>query len=180
MNNPELVYYGQTCDTLSRRFSTHKAKRNPTKSKQIIEKGDAIILLVDEYPCENEYEARAREAFYILNNPCVNKQVPNRTKQEYYEDNKEYILERVNQYRIQHKDLIVERKKKFYEINREEILEHNKLYRDNNKDKSIQYYENNKEQILEQKKVYRDTHRDEINEKQRDKRRLSKEQLNKI
>ena len=28
MNNPELVYYGHTCDTLSRRFSNHKKPSN--------------------------------------------------------------------------------------------------------------------------------------------------------
>jgi len=177
MNNPELVYYGHTCDTLSRRFSTHKAPLNPTKSKTIIEKGDAIILLVEEYPCQNKYEAKAREAFYILNNHCINKQVPNRTTQEYYEDKKEHILEKVNQYRKQHRELIIERKKKFYENNREEILKHNKLYRDNNKYKLIQYYEDNKEHILEQKRIYRETHREQINEKQREKRRLKKEQM---
>ena len=88
MNNPELVYYGHTTQTLSRRFSHHKSPSNPTKSKQIIEKGDAIILLVEEYSCENEYQANAREAFYIINNPCVNKKILNRTVQQYYENNK--------------------------------------------------------------------------------------------
>ena len=63
MNNPELVYYGHTCDTLSRRFTKHKAPSNKATSKIIIEEGDAIILLIEEYPCENENQAKAREAF---------------------------------------------------------------------------------------------------------------------
>ena len=63
LNNPELVYYGHTCQPLSRRFATHKAPSNTTNSKIIVEKGDSIILLVEDYPCENEDQARAREAF---------------------------------------------------------------------------------------------------------------------
>ena len=46
LNNPELVYYGHTCQTLAQRFSTHKSKSNKSRSKQIIELGDAVILLV--------------------------------------------------------------------------------------------------------------------------------------
>ena len=44
MNNPEMVYYGHTCQTLAQRFTTHKSKSNKTTSKQIIDKDDAIIL----------------------------------------------------------------------------------------------------------------------------------------
>ena len=80
LNNPELVYYGHTCQTLARRFATHKAPSNGATSKLIIEKGDAIILLVEDYPCETENQARAREAYYILDNDCVNKYVPGRNK----------------------------------------------------------------------------------------------------
>ena len=63
MNNPELVYYGHTCDTLSRRFSKHKCPSNKSISKEIIDLGDAVILLVETYPCISDNEARAREAF---------------------------------------------------------------------------------------------------------------------
>ena len=117
MNNPDLIYYGHTCDTLSRRFSKHKAPTNKAPSKNIIEQGDAIILLVEEYPCENEYEAKAREAFYIQNNPCVNKSMPNRTNKEsykaYYEKNREHILERKKEYCESHPEVIKETQKKY-------------------------------------------------------------------
>ena len=82
LNHPDLVYHGHTCDTLSRRFSCHKRSNNKLSSKAIIEKGDAIIILVEDYSCENKDQAKAREAFYILNNPCVNKNIPGRTAQE--------------------------------------------------------------------------------------------------
>ena len=66
MNNPDMVYFGHTCQTLSQRFSTHKAPSNTSTSKIIIEKGDAIIILVEEYPCNNIMEATSREAFYVF------------------------------------------------------------------------------------------------------------------
>jgi hypothetical protein len=104
MNNPDMVYYGQTCQTLSQRFATHKSPSNPTTSKLIIEKGDAIIVLVEEYPCNSIMEASARESFYILNNHCVNKQIPGKIMEKndrknynknYYETNKDKILEKL-------------------------------------------------------------------------------------
>ena len=105
LNNPDLVYYGHTCQTLAQRFSSHKAPRNPTKSKQIIEKGDAIILLVEEFPCESEDQAKVREAFYILNNTCVNKQVPGRTHKDsmksYFMNNKDKWNEYQREYKRQ-------------------------------------------------------------------------------
>jgi hypothetical protein len=123
MNNPELIYYGHTCDTLSRRLSKHKAPSNKATSKHIIEKGDAIILLVEDYLCENEYEAKAREAFYILNHPCVNKVVPNRSDKEsykaYYEKNKEYILESKREYRESHPEIVKETVKKYRESHKD-------------------------------------------------------------
>ena len=60
-NNPELVYYGHTCQTLARRFATHKSSHNTSTSKMIIEKGDAVMLLVEDYPCESEDQASARD-----------------------------------------------------------------------------------------------------------------------
>ena len=82
LNNPELVYYGHTTLPLAHRFLIHKHKSNLTKSKQIIEKGDAVIVLVEDYPCESEIQARAREAYYIINNICVNKNIPNRNHKD--------------------------------------------------------------------------------------------------
>ena len=108
MNNPEMVYYGHTCQTLAQRFASHKSISNKTSSKKIIDLGDAIILLVEDYPCLNENEARAREGFYILNNVCVNKQVAGRTQKEsgmvYHNTHKFEIKLQKKQYYIDNKD----------------------------------------------------------------------------
>jgi hypothetical protein len=81
-----MVILGQT---LAQRFSHHKTPSNKSSSKQIIDLGDAVILLVENYPCQSEDQARAREGYYIINNPCVNKCVAGRTKKQYYVDNKQ-------------------------------------------------------------------------------------------
>ena len=120
MNDINLVYYGHTCDTLSRRFSRHKSPSNKSTSKQIIDLGDAMIVLVEDFPCNNENQARAKEAFYIQNNPCVNKQIPNRTIKQYYADNHDKILEHQKQYDDAHK----EQKKQYRTTNKEKTSEH--------------------------------------------------------
>lgn len=86
-HNPELVYYGSTVLPLYKRKSQHKEHRNNHKicSKKIFELGvdDVVITLVEACPCDNKEELIKRERFYIENNPCVNKQIPGRTKKEY-------------------------------------------------------------------------------------------------
>lgn len=120
MNNPDLVYYGQTCQTLSQRFATHNSPSNPTTSKIIIEKGDAIIVLVEEYPCNSIIEASARESFYVLNNPCVNKNIPGRTPKEYRDTHKDQS----QKYRdTQDKEERKNYNKNYYDTNKDKILE---------------------------------------------------------
>ncbi len=46
LGNPEMVYYGHTCLPLNQRLAVHKGPSNKTKSKLIIDKGDAVIILV--------------------------------------------------------------------------------------------------------------------------------------
>ena len=160
MNNPDLVYYGHTCQTLSGRFSSHKSPSNRTTSKIIIEKGDAIILLIEEYPCVNEMEANAREAFYVLNNPCVNKNVPGRTCKEYRDSHQEQI----KQYAEEHKDQKKIYDKLHYDSNKDQIQKRSNDYYKSNINKIKQYRESNKDQILEKKKQYRESHKEEIKE----------------
>jgi hypothetical protein len=143
MNNPELVYYGHTCQTLAQRFGHHKSNHNKSSSKQIIDKGDAIILLVEDYPCLNINEARAREGFYILNNPCVNKQVAGRTQQQYYVDNRNKISDDMKQYYVDNKAKIDEKIKKYDEDNKEQRKEYFKQYRANKKAQLININNNN-------------------------------------
>jgi len=88
------VYYGSTCVSLRQRLREHKVAKTPNlTSKKILQFEDAYIELVEEFPCNNRKELNIREGLYIQNNPCVNKVVTGRGRQEsvkaYYETHKE-------------------------------------------------------------------------------------------
>lgn len=109
----DLVYYGSTYQSLSQRMAIHRndyrkfkrGKFSKVSSFKIFEEcDDSRIELVENYPCSNKEELNSREGYYIRNNNCVNKVVPCRTQKEYYLDNKDKILDQVNQYYQEHKE----------------------------------------------------------------------------
>jgi len=86
--NTDKVYYGSTVKTLKQRLSQHvseakKKLRHHCTSKAIVDAGECTIELVEECPCENIEELRARERWWIENIPCVNQQIPGRTRNEW-------------------------------------------------------------------------------------------------
>ena len=58
------------------------------------------IYFIEECPVDTKDEQHAREGFHIRNTKCVNKIVPDRTREE--------VLERKRQYRIDNKDKLKE------------------------------------------------------------------------
>jgi hypothetical protein len=131
-----LIYYGSTCD-LKTRICRHKDTSNACKSKQIIDRGNYKVAILETYENIDEYDLHERERWYILNKPCINKQIPHRTKKEYYQDNKEKIAEQ---------------KKEYYQDNKEKITEQHKEYYQDNKEKIAEYYQINKKKIAERMK----------------------------
>ena len=117
-----MVYYGSTAEKyLSRRLQSHlssyKRYKNNTyhycKSFDVLECEDYKIELVEEISCNNVEQLREREKYYILNNDCINKNIPNRTAKEslkewrnnnkehikeYHENNKEHLKEYYKEY----------------------------------------------------------------------------------
>ena len=144
---------------MNRRFTTHKLLSNPTTSKQIIDKGDAIILLVEDYPCQSEDQAKAREAYYILNFNCLNKNIPGRTQKEWID---------------LHKNEYVEYHKHYRESNKEKI----EKYGEEHKDETKQYKINNKEKVKEMKKLWYNENKDQINSRRRENAKIKIEQIN--
>jgi len=65
---------------------------------------------IDEIDGER-WEARKLEGEYQKNNDCVNIKIENRTKKEYYNDNKQAILEKVKELYNLNKQAILEKKK---------------------------------------------------------------------
>lgn len=90
-SRPDLgCYYGSTCQPLSHRMGGHRNPSNATKSRVLIDCGDAVIVLVERVPCGSKEELRRAEAHYILGGACVNKAVPGRTPAEYRAATSEY------------------------------------------------------------------------------------------
>jgi hypothetical protein len=96
-----------------------------------------------------------------------------KTRQLYYENNRETIAERMKVYRENNLEQLKENKKQWRENNREKISEKSKLYGENNREKISEtkkkYYQKNREKIIEKRKAHYEKNRDKINEKRRQK-----------
>ena len=154
-------YIGSTCyEYLSQRLRKHKEDykkwlktgKNFLTSLPIIGRGNYQIVLLENFPCQDNNELGAREGYWIREKDCVNKNIPGRTLQDCREQNKE----RTKKWCEKNKEHMIEYYKKYYEQNKERITEHMKQYREQNKERITDYFkqyrEKNKEQICEYQK----------------------------
>ena len=125
-NETGEVYIGSTVQDLERRLKTHKSPANNCCSKQIIDRNNYYIELLEIYPCNNEFELCRKEGEYQRAIECINRTIAGRTDAEYYHDNIETIKARGKEY---------------YQDNKEKL----KQYRINNADKRKQYRIDNKD-----------------------------------
>jgi len=105
------IYIGSTIKTLAQRKADHKSTTNSCVSKNIINRGDYEMILIKNYSCNSKKELEEEEKKYIRENECINKYIPNRTQEEWREDNKQKLKKYQQEYR-----------KKEYETKKEEIL----------------------------------------------------------
>ena len=73
------------------------SKKNKTMSFDIFDKyglENCQIELIECVNANSKDELHSRERYYIKLNKCVNKCIPLRTKEEYYDTNKEIIKEK--------------------------------------------------------------------------------------
>jgi hypothetical protein len=138
------IYIGSTCEpTLARRLAKHKYdykkylndNMNFVTSFKIIENNNYNIILLEEYPCETKDQLLARERYHIETSKCVNKVIPSRTKQEWYNENKDIILDKCKEYYNQNKNEINECRKQYVKKNQDKIKKYKKEYYNENKDK---------------------------------------------
>ena len=136
-----IVYYGSTIQSLATRLSHHNSGSNTCCSKELFDAGNVSIVLVEEYPCNNRQELQSRERIYIefmLNNfnhrVICNERIPTRTKEEWYEDNKEYINEKNRKWHKDHPEQINKYKREYYQNNREFLNEKQKKYAKDNRE----------------------------------------------
>jgi len=97
------VYIGSTIQTLNQRLSGHKCHQN-TLAKNILMYNDAIIELLELYPCNSKKELETKEQEYIKKyNNCINFILPVRTMKEWNYDNKEKNQKRIKQWKLDNK-----------------------------------------------------------------------------
>lgn len=141
-NKTLLCYIGSTTQSLSQRLSEHKQgflkwKKGLTgyiTSFDIISNEDYTISLVEDFPCKSKYELEQREKYWVQSLDCINKNVPTRSRREYYDENK---------------DKIKDYNKRYYEENKEYFHQKRILNYNNNKDKQKDYSKCYREDRLE-------------------------------
>ncbi len=179
------IYIGHT-KNFKQRKNTHKTsccnvndkKYNQYVYKFIRENGgweNWNMIQIKEHNCKNKREAESTEQYWIeqlgaslnTNKPyALCKEDEKIYKKIWYEEKKDYILEKAKQ---------------TYEENKDKKLEYQKQYAEENKDKiksyQDEYREKNKEKLAEQKKIYREQNKEKAKEAHKAWREANKEKL---
>lgn len=162
-----LTYYGSTTTPLYKRLYLHKtaAYKKKCTSHKLFESGNVDIVLVENISCNNKEELHRKERYYIENNECVNRNIPTRTRTEYYQDNLEYFkqyyqknIQHYKEYYDTHKEEISGKRKEQYHNNKEHRLKYQEEYRKANKERINQYqkehYQKHKERLRKYQRQY--------------------------
>ena len=129
-NKTNKCYVGSTITSLNERLRTHKKDYKRYKkgllthfvtSFEIIENDNYEIILIENFYCNSKRELEEKERYYIENTDCINKIIPTRTKREYYQENKEEIIEYQRKYREDNRELINEYHRKYYQEHKDEL-----------------------------------------------------------
>ena len=123
-NETGEVYIGSTINSLEYRLSKHEMSTNTCYSKQIIDRNNYYIELLETYPCNNEFELNLKEGEYQRVIECINHNIAGRTKREYYQDNKEAIDKYRKEWEQDNKEAIAKKKREYRQINLETIKAH--------------------------------------------------------
>ena len=129
------VYVGSTTQSLSKRMAKHRSmlgsknKINYNIYRQMRELGKEhfYIELIEEYPCDNVEQLRAREGAFIRELGTLNTRIEGRTKKEYTADTKNTKREYDMKRREEKREEIKEQKKQHYEKNKERINEQSRI-----------------------------------------------------
>ena len=118
-------YFGSTCEELSQRMARHRHRyqsylNNAGFCASVLTLFDEYgvesckIELVENYPCSKKEELLQREGYYIQNNKCLNKRVAGRTQKEYQEQNAERMKETKQEWYGNNKEQILEKQSQRY------------------------------------------------------------------
>ena len=150
-------YIGSTIN-LKHRLIQHKCKNNSAKSKYLTQPFECLIL----EEIEDEDNLEFAEQFYIklykdlYGEQLLNITIPLRTKKEYTIDNRDKIKEKHKNWYNKNRERVINRVREYGIENREKILENNKKNYIENRDKKLeeqkQYRIENREKVLEGKR----------------------------
>jgi hypothetical protein len=173
-------YVGHTIDFRQRKRQ-HKESCNNEKSihynnklYQTIRSNGGLdnwnMIEIEKFPCENIFQAKSQEAYWIETlGASLNSRIPNRTQKEWYQDNKDIVLEKCKDYRNEHKEHLAETTKLWVEENKEYVADYKHQWYEMNKDRILEeyqeYYKEHKEEILEKHRQYHQDHKEEIHSK---------------
>ena len=87
------------------------------------------IILIESFPCSNKYELLVTERNHIENENCINRNIPNRSRKEWNNTNKEKLKE----YREQNKEKMLQQTKEWRKNNSEVVKQTVKDYQEKNK-----------------------------------------------
>jgi hypothetical protein len=136
-NKTGLQYIGSTVSSLSVRLGQHKHTIKCT-SQKVLENGDYNIVLVEDYPVDRKEQLLQRERFYIETMDCVNKKYPLRTQHEWYEDNKERLIEKQTTWNNNNREKCFEYKKKYTNKNKGIYIDLHNIIEDMDIDDNIE------------------------------------------
>lgn len=131
--------------------------QNYVSSYDILKFADAYIELVEEIEYDDKKQLTEREAFYIRNNVCVNRNIPHQTIKERQVKNKEHIAMVSKKYHDEHKEELKEKRKIYVEENKEKIQEDFKEWAEKNKEKRQEYMRKWREANNDKLKGYQET-----------------------
>ena len=112
--NDDDIYVGSTCQPLSKRMADHRKSINSKRDfnmnlyVKMRDKGanNFYIELLEDYPCENKEQLRAKEGEYIRSLSTLNKRIEGRTLEEWRQDNDEHLKEHYKSYYFKNKPKI--------------------------------------------------------------------------
>ena len=103
-NDDSLIYVGSTIQPLFKRWYEHKSKVNNEKINYFLYQkiretnvGNWYIELYEEFSCESKEQLNQREGEVIRELGTLNKCIPGRTQKEFYENNRNKILEKIKE-----------------------------------------------------------------------------------
>ena len=123
--------------------------------------GNWDMIEIEKYNAKDKRDLERREREHMENlGATLNQCIPTRTDREYYDANKDHIIDKSRKYYSANKDAIKEKGKAYRAKNRDVLAERSKRYYEKNKEsllvKQRQYHHKNKERISVRSKMYRE------------------------